>query len=547
MSRKKAVLFALNSSYSHTNSAVRLLKKYYESLFSGDGLEIKIIEKNMGDRDLDIINELCSENADLYGFSVYIWNRTKILSLANTVKMLMPRSYVFMGGPEVSYDGDAFFVENPYADCLITGEGEKAFVRLCEDILLDRPPERVYAGEKLSAEEFEALGSPYSTEIAEGKELCGKLVYIESVRGCPYSCSYCLSCNDKEIRAKSVDATLRELEELRGSGINVVKFVDRTFNYDVERAKELLKGIISRGFPFCCHLETCAYLVDDETVDILRTAPENKIRLECGVQSTNPDTIKAIKRPNMIKETLAAIEKLHDLPNITLHLDLIAGLPHENYQSFALAYNRLFNKCDMLQLGFLKLLRGTPMREAADGYVYLPNEPYTVLKTPDLTREQINILQDIAYLTDRYLNSGAFSVTLEYFAPKDPFAFMSGLRKYILTLKKESILDKKMSGRDAYNYLLGYLSVSNDPKKAASCLRMDFLLNENIMPPPFLSPCEEESVDNGAKDVAESFIKVRMHIKPSERGLVYVGRFHHLENKLVICNRNNKDIYVLDK
>jgi len=547
MSRKKAVLFALNSSYSHTNSAVRLLKKYYESLFSCDGLEIKIIEKNMGDRDLDVINELCSEKADLYGFSVYIWNRTKILSIAQTVKMLMPHSCVFMGGPEVSYDGDAFFVENPYVDSLICGEGEKAFVRLCEDILLDRPPERVYGGEKLSREEFEALGSPYSTELSEGQDFKGKLVYIESVRGCPYSCSYCLSCNDKEIREKSVGATLKELEELRDSGVSTVKFVDRTFNYDIERAKELLRGIILRNFPFCCHFETCAYLIDDETIDILRSAPENKIRLECGVQSTNPETIKAINRPNKIKETLEAVEKLHALPNITLHLDLIAGLPHENYQSFALAYNRLFNKCDMLQLGFLKLLRGTPMRENADGYVYLPYEPYTVLKTPDLTREQLNILEDIAYLTDKYLNSGAFSVTLEYFAPADPFAFMSGLRKYIMSIKNEKVLDKRISGKDAYYYLLGYLSEKGDAKSAASCLRMDFLLNENIMPPPFLSPGEDETVDNAAKDVAESFIKVRMHVKPSERGLVYVGRFAHLENKLVICNRNNKDVYVLDK
>ena len=187
------------------------------------------------------------------------------------------------------------------------------------------------------------------------------------------------------------------------------------------------------------------------------------------------------------------------------------------------------------------------MRENARGYVYLPYPPYTVLETPDMTREQLNILQDIAYLTDKYHNSGSFSHTFAYFMPDDPFGFMMGLRKFILSEKNSDILDKRISGKDLYMYLFRYLSCTNKKETVASCLRMDFLLGQNIMPPPFLMPCPAEMTDTSAKDVAESFIKVRMKIKPSERGLVYVGRFMHLENKLVICNRNSKEVYVLDK
>ncbi|MBE6689235.1 MAG: DUF4080 domain-containing protein [Ruminococcaceae bacterium] len=544
MSKKTVVLFALNSSYSHTNSAVRLLKKYYESLFSTDTLEIKLMERNMGDRDLDIINELCSINADAYGFSVYIWNRIRMLDFARTVKSLLPHSFVFFGGPEISFEDESFFDENPYADSIIRGEGEKAFVRLCEDLLLDMPLEKLYDGEHLTSEEFELLGNPYSDET---QSIAGKLVYLESVRGCPYSCSYCLSCNDKDIRAKSADATLRELEELRNSGINVVKFVDRTFNYDVKRCVQLLRCIIDANFPFCCHFEMCASLIDEDTLEVLKTAPPDKIRLECGVQSINPKTLKAINRPDTTEKTLAVIEKLSRIPAVTLHLDLIAGLPHETMETFAAAYNRLFGKCEMLQVGFLKLLHGTPMRKESEGYVYLHYPPYTVLQTPGMTREQLNILQDIAYLTDKYPNSGAFENTFEFFRITDPFAFMTELRSFILKCDNTQVLNKRLSRRDSFEYLFKFLSRTNDTKIVASCLRLDFLMNENIMPPLFLSPCESEKADKAAQDVAESFIKVRLGVKPSERGLVYVGRFSHLDNKLVICNRNNKELYVLDK
>lgn len=547
MSRKKVVLFALNSSYSHTNSAVRLIKKYYESVFSADALEIKIIEKNMGDRDLDIINELCCQDADLYGFSVYIWNRTQMLSFARTLSQLKPQSRIFMGGPEISYENESFFEKEEYVSSIICGEGEKAFLRLCEDFLMDIPLEKFYKGENLTCSEFEELGNPYSQDIENRVSLAGKLIYIESVRGCPYSCSYCLSHSQKDIRAKSIQATLNELEQLRNSGINTVKFVDRTFNYDAKRTSVLLQNIIERDFPFCCHFEMCAYLIDYETLEVLKKAPPDKIRIECGVQTVNPETIKAINRPNMVEKTLEAIDNLHKIPNITLHLDLIAGLPHETLQSFAMAYNKLFGKCDMLQVGFLKLLRGTPMRENAKGYVYLHHEPYTVLQTPDMTREQLNMLQDIAFLTDKYVNSGVFNNTLETFMPNDPFAFVNRLRKFMLEKSGTVSLDKRISQKDSYEYMLGYLSKYHDAEQVASCLRMDFLLSEKIMPPAFLAPTEQEKVDKAALDVAESFIKVRMRVKPTERGLVYIGRFLHLNNKLVICNRNNKEIYVLDK
>lgn len=543
MSRKKIVLFALNSSYTHTNPAVRLLKKYYESLFSADALEIKIIECNAGERDLDVINLLCAENADMYGFSVYIWNRTRMLEYARTVKALLDGTKIFLGGPEISYEDEAFFVREPYVSSIICGEGEKGFVKLCEDFLLDIPLERFYRGEPLGDDEFEALGSPYGDD----ENIDGRLVYIESVRGCPYGCTYCLSGGDNKIRKKSVSATLRELEALRNRGVRTVKFVDRTFNYDAARTHEMLAAIIERNFPFCCHFEMCAYLVDDETIALLEKAPPDKIRLECGVQSVNHETLKAIKRPDMTQKTLEVIERLHRIPNITLHLDLIAGLPHETFQTFALAYNKLFGKCDMLQLGFLKLLHGTAMRNSAEGYVYLNTEPYTVLKTPDMTREQMNILQDIAYLTDKYPNSGAFDNTFDYIKPVDPFAFMNGFRRFILEKDGGTVLNKRLSRRDCYEYLLRYIEKNYDDGVAASCLRMDFLLSENVMPPAFLAPREIEKIDKAASDVAESFIKVRLKIKPAERGLVYVGRFLHLKNKLTVCNRASNEVYVLDK
>ena len=411
----KAVLFALNSSYVHTNLAVRCLKNHVDTKYPGKH-EIIIVEKNLKDKTDEVLYTLYSLNAEIYGFSCYIFNINEMLFYAQNLKKLLPEVKILFGGPEASYDSKYLVERNPFIDNVITQEGEDAFENYLEKI----PDKQIITGKSYS--KFYQKGIEYD----EDNGINGNIAYYESSRGCPYKCSYCLSSIEKGIRSKSAIKTLEDiLEYEKFKSISIIKFVDRTFNYDIDRANEILKGLLDEKYTKTYHLEVRPELFNNEMFDILKKFPNNKLQMEIGIQSTNKKTLEAIDRPSNIDNAIKNMKKLRALGNIKVHGDLIFGL----------SYDDIFYACDELQLGVLKLLKGTKIRnqEKEFSYVFNNEPPYDIFSNRFLSYENVFILKRIAALTERYKNSIHFHNSCEYIIGyfKSPFNFFVGLNKFI--------------------------------------------------------------------------------------------------------------------
>lgn len=446
----KIVLFAMNGSYSHTCLAAYCLRGALEDA----GYAPRIIEANLRDRRDEVLEWLYNERADLYSFSCYIWNITEMLSVAADLKRLLPSAKLVFGGPEVSYDTDRFERES-FIDHIVCGEGEDAICRICDGLLCGESLERVIHGEKPDVMGDEGI------LYRDGDYKSGKMLYYESSRGCPYNCSYCLSSAERGVRAKSVEQTLADLLEFErlSEDIKIIKFVDRTFNCDRKRANEIWRALADRKYTKNYHFEICASLLDEESFEILAKMPKGKIQLEIGLQSTNPKTLAEVSRHIDSEQVIAAVERLRAAGNIHIHLDLIAGLPYEDYESVKKSFNDAYFCCDMLQLGFLKLLHGTKLRENAEKYgiVCSACPPYNVLKTDDISRDELYRLSRIADLLDRYYSSGKFELCLDFAVRKanSPFDFYDGLLDYIAQNDGRDI--RKLSQTDAFRVLYGYV------------------------------------------------------------------------------------------
>ena len=421
----KAVLFALNSSYIHTNLAVRCIKNYVEYKLPGKH-EIIILERNLKDKSDEVLYALYSMKAQVYAFSCYIFNIREMISYASNLKSLLPESKIIFGGPEVSYDAEKLLNSNPFIDNVILNEGEEVFVNYLEEINHDK----IIDGQIFK--DFSKQGIQYRA----GESMTGNIAYYESSRGCPYKCSYCLSSLRVGIRSKTALSTLKDLIEFeRYSNITIIKFVDRTFNYDIKRANEILKGLLDEKYTKIYHIEIRPELFDDEMFDILRKFPKNKLQMEIGIQTTNDKTLNAIDRPSDIKKTICNMEKLRNLKNIKIHADLIAGLPYDDLSSFKKSFNDIFYVCDELQLGFLKLLKGSKIRKQQNifSYKYNYEAPYDIFENDFLSFDEIYKLKRIAALTDRYKNSLHFIECLDFITRyfSSPFDFFAGLDEFI--------------------------------------------------------------------------------------------------------------------
>lgn len=476
----KIVLFGINGSFSHSNLAIRCLRDPLERA----GFEVVLVEHTLRDRTAHILEHLYREKADVYGFSCYIWNIEPMLTLAETLKSLLPNSKIVLGGPEVSY-GLERFENTPWIDAIVRGEGEEAMLSLCQAIKEGREYLRISGGYAVT---FSDAGVHYR----EGEET-GGILYYESSRGCPYSCAYCLSSATQGVRFKSVEQTLDELLEFERIHTNckVIKFVDRTFNADVRRANAIWQALLDEKYTKNYHFEICASLLNEESFDILSRFPKGKVQLEIGLQSTNPETLAASSRHIDAHKVIDAARRIREVGNVHVHLDLIAGLPYEDYQSFAKSFNDAYGSSDMLQLGFLKLLYGTELRERAEEYEYryLPTPPYTVLASKWIKYEEMQRLTHIAEVLDRYLESGRFSHALWYLTPlmPSPFAFWEGLSLYLEAHDTRPL--QRISQPDAFRYLLKYAKekMENvDLSKLKQMLAADFAQHENKNPPAFL-------------------------------------------------------------
>ena len=477
----KIVLFTLNASWSHSSLALRCLRPSLER----HGFDVALAEYTLKDRTAHVLERLWREQGDVYSFSCYIWNLREMLAIARDLRALLPQCRIVLGGPEVSYGVERFEGEN-WIDCIVCGEGEDALAEFCCAVRDQQPFPRIRHGTKPAVMGDEGI-------LYRKGENCGKIVYYESSRGCPYSCGYCLSSATAGVRMKTVEQTLtdlRQFEEL-SEDCRLIKFVDRTFNANPDRANRIWEALLSEQYTKQYHFEVCASLLNEESFVVLERFPKGKIQLEFGLQSTNPETLGEVSRHIDPEAVIASVERIYRMGNIHVHLDLIAGLPYEGYERFKRSFDDAYGRCHMLQLGFLKLLHGTKMRDRAEeyGYVSLSEPPYTVLQTKWLSYEEMCRLTRIAEVLERYDESGKFDHAKFYFIhlAESPFAFWEGLSEYLSTVDSRAL--QKISQPDAYRYLLEYVkkTVSDvDEIRLKELLAMDFSANEHKNAPYFL-------------------------------------------------------------
>ncbi len=524
------MLFALNGSYSHTNLAVRAIGAH----LMDSGVQTVIIEKSLKDTRLSVLESLVREQADVYGFSVYIWNVNEMMQFASEIKALLPKAKIVFGGPEVSFEDESFFESYPYIDHIITGEGEEAFSAFCRALALGEDIPKIimpYPYEKF------AESGIYYDRIGEKPH---GLVYYESVRGCPFSCAYCLSSVTEGIRAKETEKALSDLLAFEAfDGIRTVKLVDRTFNFNKERAKILWRALSTDAYTKEYHFEVSAALLDEESYQILAAAPKGKFRLEIGVQSTNPETVAAVDRRLDTEKTLSALKRLHEKRNLHLHADLIAGLPYEDFRRFGESFDDVYGICDVLQLGFLKLLKGSRMRRDAENYgiVYSPYPPYQVLKTDSLSFGDITRLHAIDALNDRFSNSGKFGYTFPWLplTSGSAFGFFEGLCAFAAD-RFQCHEIARLPQTEAFRLIFEYaktLDVDLAETKERLCL--DFLLGETRRLPDFL---HTDTV------TAEEKREMLAHVPAHLRAGCEVVRFPWLSEKAAVIDRISRTIII---
>lgn len=440
----KILLTALNAKFIHSNLAIRYLSSY---CIPHSSSEIVIREFTINDQLEKILAGIYMEKPDVIGFSCYIWNIEQILMLASSLKKVMPSCRILLGGPEVSYDGYELMDRHPYIDFIISGEGEETFkdfvqtlesegrLSLVEGLIYREDGEIVENSPRPLIADLDKIPFPYDDELS-GLE--NKIIYYETSRGCPFNCQYCLSSTMEGVRFFSLDRVFKEIDFFIERGVRQVKLVDRTFNCNPRRAKAIIEHIIERGGQTNFHFEIAAHLVDDEMIELFNRAPLDLFQLEIGVQSTNEHTLDAIERKTNIEKIGRVVKALREPRNIHIHLDLIAGLPYEDYDSFGRSFDDVYAmKPDNLQLGFLKLLKGSGLREMEreHGYRYTTYSPYEVLKNDYMEYGDILRLKAIEDLLDKYHNSHRFDYTLEFLVPyfeDSPFAFFEEFIVYWL-------------------------------------------------------------------------------------------------------------------
>lgn len=420
----QVVLATLNAKYIHSSLALRYLKAYA----SKDFPDIEIREYTIKDPPNKVVADLYRRKPDVIGFSVYIWNVRETLPMLTMLRKLLPQTQFILGGPEVSYDSREWMKQHPEIDCIVQGEGEDTFLDLLKTIegvgaLADVPGIVYHAEGKIHSNppraklELSKVPSPYQDE-KDIVSLRDRVVYYETSRGCPFSCQFCLSSIESGVRYFPLERVKQELQQLIDAGVRTVKFVDRTFNLHRRYALELFQYLIDHRAETVFQFEITGDILPQEIVDFLAThAPAGLFRFELGVQSTNDLTNSLVQRRQNFAKLSATIRALKAGGKIVQHLDLIAGLPEEGYDSFKKTFNDVFAfEPDELQLGFLKMLRGTGMRlRAADfGYVYMDDAPYEIFSNNVLSYDEVLNIKQVEDVLEKYWNEGKLRHTIQY-------------------------------------------------------------------------------------------------------------------------------------
>lgn len=503
----KVSLVALNAKYSHSSLALRYLKHYLQPSFRN----VDTLEFNINQNPGMMLAEIVSRNPDVVGFSCYIWNIEVILPLVSSLRKVCPQTTIILGGPEVSFDTEYWLQRYPEIDYLIAGEGEEALRMYLEQYeetqgsldmaKLDGIPGLVYRqGGRVVSNPHQPLDLACIPPIYTGDlgELRNKIVYYETTRGCPYSCAYCLSSVMGGVRKFPEERARAELRALAETGVEQVRFVDRTFNYDAKRAYELLKFMMELDTTTRFQLEVSGDLLTPEILELLQSAPENRFQFEIGVQSTNPETLEAVSRRTDLRRLTEVVKFLKEKTTVRVLLDLIAGLPEEGFWRFGESFDHVYAlEPDRIHLGFLKLLRGSGLRHEAErfGCVYTERAPYEVLQTKDLSFGEISRLKVIEDLVDKFYGP-RFERSLEYLCRngRSPFAFFNELAE-----RWEEVgyhwLSHSLSG--LYRALWELCGSDDEHPDLLPWLCYDFRMNEpRKMTPAWMGGRSDRSLEN---------------------------------------------------
>ena len=504
----KFLLVAVNAKYIHSNLGVYSIKAYADKVLNGSRIcQIEIGEYTINQQPDDILQDIYRRKPDVIGFSCYIWNIQYVKQLVRDIPKILPGMGIWLGGPEVSYNAKEILEQEPSVTGVMVGEGEAAFAELADWYQEKSEEEKLCVGtrelsevrglvfrepsgrivETLPRPLLDLDEIPFSYGNLEGLE--HRIIYYESSRGCPYSCSYCLSSIDKKVRFRSLELVKKELDFFIEHKVPQVKFVDRTFNCKKSHALAVWKYLLEHDNGITnFHFEISADLIDEEELAVMKQMRPGLIQLEIGVQTTNPQTIAEIRRKMDLGRLKEVVDTINGYGNIHQHLDLIAGLPFEGFHRFRQSFDDVYRmRPDQLQLGFLKVLTGSYMAEMAENYGLSFHEepPYEVLSTNWLNYGEVLRLKGVEDMVEVYYNSGQFSETLKEMEKHwdSPYAMFEALAEYY---EKHKITGISHSRLARYEILFDFLK-EREPERTEiyrDLLIYDLYLRENVKSRP---------------------------------------------------------------
>ena len=537
------VLAAINAKYIHSNLAVYSLRAYAQQYKD----EIQIAEYTINQQIDDILMDLYKKKPDVLCFSCYIWNLSYVEELIRELGKIFPSVPIWVGGPEVSYDTKDVLERLPEVTGVIFGEGEKTFLEVVEyyhgkDVKLSEIKGIAYRGEEGQflqnswREVMDLSEVPFVYhDMADFKN---KIIYYESSRGCPFSCSYCLSSIDKCLRFRKLELVEKELQFFIDEKVPQVKFVDRTFNCNHKHAiaiwkyiKEHDKGITN------FHFEVAADLLNEEELKLIESMRPGLIQLEIGVQSTNEQTIREIRRTMRFEEVARIVQRINQGENVHQHLDLIAGLPYEDMESFQKSFDDVYRlHSEQLQLGFLKVLKGSYMESQKERYglVYKSRPPYEVLYTKWLSYEEMMQLKSVEEMVEVYYNSGQFSYCLRKLEEEyaSPFVLYQGLGRYYENHELHLMSHSRIT---RYEILLGFIREKHKERESLyrELLTFHLYLRENVKNRPEFAGEHEVSKDwlNAFYETESKehqyLIGYEAYDKRQLRKMTHIEKFHY--------------------